>query len=93
MRYRVLAHRAILTKCISALREAMARRWQSMVRQTQAYDALAAIDVEIADHWGTAPGLTREQRIQAMEKAARALVTGSAKEEAAGRSHAQLLGT
>ena len=76
MRYRVLSRGAILLSGTSALRHALARHWQSMVRQTQAYGALAAIDAEIADHWGTTPGLTREQRTQAMEDAARALATG-----------------
>ncbi len=93
MRYRFLAHGATLISGPSALRDAVARRWQSMVRQTQAYNTLAAIDATLADHWGTTPGLTREQRTQAMEEAAWALVTGSAKEEAAVRSRAQLLGT
>ena len=101
MRYRCgsagsLAHGAILVSGAGALREALARRWQSMVRQTQAYTALAAIDPEVADHWGTNPRLTREQRTRAMEKAARALMTGSAKQEkqeAAGQSLAQPLGT
>ena len=59
----------------NAVREDLARRWQAMVGQANAYHALAASDPETADSWATIPGLTREQRTQVMEEAVRALVT------------------
>ena len=44
MRYEILAPGGIFISGTSTLREALARRWRSMVRQTMAYDALSAID-------------------------------------------------
>ena len=84
MRYKIFAFAAALSSGASAQRGAVARGWQAMVRQTTAYEALAAIDAEIAGHWATTPGLTREQRTRAMEEAVRALITGSVTTEVTG---------
>jgi hypothetical protein len=84
MRYKIFSFAAILVSGASALRDAVARRWQAMVRQTAAYGALAAIDAQIADQWATTPGLTCAQRTRAMEEAVRALITGSVQTEVAG---------
>ena len=56
MRHKIFAFASILVSGASALRDAVARGWQAMVRQTAAYGALAAIDAQIADYWATAPG-------------------------------------
>ena len=80
MPHKVVAFGALPIAGCRAVREALARHWQAMVRQASAYHALTAIDPGAADYWATIAGVTREQRTQAMEEAARALVTRSVAE-------------
>ena len=84
MRHKIFAFASILVSGASALRDAVARGWQAMVRQTAAYWGPRRHRCADRRLLGHRPGLTCEQRTRAMEDAVRALITDSVQKEAAG---------